>query len=455
MRTHASGNTSKSSEVPLWNTLHFDILSPIFECVAQSFPVQEYDQSATLHEYTESEVALKQCFLALTLVCQFWHAAAQPYLLRVLSIRISASPTAESTTDSKGLLDILQWLDLAQPLLPTCVRHLRLIMADIPEESESDGCDPALLHALLRRFRGVRTVELLDLLFDSEQLTTYASTLAAAHTEAIDLDTLILTYGFEGETALLCMTWFGRVSRLSIRNDSYPSTPGSADSTLDHLPARLAARSLVIDTDYLPMSVRECLHRSPTFGSQGTLRAFRFMVSASPVEFIHTEAPFMHPASQILEELELDLTIFSLDVADSTYSEGGIDLSEMLRLRALTLRVSLLGDTLPAWAAVYTFIGALCPPPPSHVNGPSTAASVCGVQCVTLALHNEYGLPYRKYGAQFAQVDTALAGVPTIEQCTLDLRNFRNGSGTLEECKTWLRDHMAGLHARGVLRFVA
>lgn len=318
MRIYASGDTSKPSEVPLWNILHFDILSTIFECVARSFPVQEYDQSATLHEYTESEVALKQCFLALTLVCQSWHAAAQPYLLRVLSIRISASPTAESTTDSKGILDILQWLDLAQPLLPTCVRHLRLIMADIPEESESDGCDPGLLHALLRRFRGVRTVELLDLLFDSEQLTTYASTLAVARTEAIDLDTLILTYGFEGETALLCMTWFGRVSRLSIRNDSYLSTPGSADGTLDHLPARLAARSLVIDTDYLPMSVRECLHRSPTFGSQGTLRAFRFMLSPDPVEFINTEAPFMHPASQILEELELDLTMFSLDVADST-----------------------------------------------------------------------------------------------------------------------------------------
>lgn len=135
-------------------------------------------------------------------------------------------------------------------------------------------------------------------------------------------------------------------------------------------------------------------------------------------------------------------------------SEGGIDLSEMPRLRALTLRVSLLGDTLPAWAAVYTFIGALCPHP-SHVNGPPTTADVCGVRCVTLALHNEYGLPYRKYGAQFAQVDAALAGVPTIGQCTLDLRNFRNKSGTLEECKAWLRDHMTGLHARGVLRFVA
>ncbi|KAI0343049.1 hypothetical protein BDW22DRAFT_1227644 [Trametopsis cervina] len=80
----------------LRNALPFEILSIIFDCVAQSFSARKshlefnapnysghrmcFNQAG----YTESEAAYKTCLISLALVCRRWHAAAHPHLLPFL-----------------------------------------------------------------------------------------------------------------------------------------------------------------------------------------------------------------------------------------------------------------------------------------------------------------------------------------------------------------------------------
>lgn len=282
----------------LRNALPFDILCIVFDCVNESFQVTSYPKGNLIGGYTQSEVALKRCFFAFSLVCQSWYAAAQPYLLRTLSIRFRASPTAETATRSRGLLDVLQWLD-THPDLPAAVRHLRLIMDD----SRSSGCDPTLLHTLLR-FHNVRAVEFFDLVIDRAQLEAHASMITTAHVAPINLDTLLLAYSayrsLSANVVQLCIAWFGSVSTLIVRGKSKADLIGGS-AVLESLPARLAARTLTVDIP-AHSGVGERLHHSPTFGDQGTLRVLcaRFAPCVRD--------PFVHPAANTLEELHLDFT---------------------------------------------------------------------------------------------------------------------------------------------------
>ncbi|KAI0343043.1 hypothetical protein BDW22DRAFT_1356609 [Trametopsis cervina] len=326
---------------PLRNVLPFEILSMIFDSVSQPLSVQVYNP--TKADYTESEVAYKKCFLPLALVCRHWHVAASPYLNRILSIRFIPGLTAETGAGPKGLLEVLHWLD-TQLSLPGSVRRLRLIMADAPVESsdepvlsESDqlnallgvnlgankpveisdeqvlgGCDPSLVHTLLRRFPNVQAVELFNLIFDHKQVVAHASTITTAHTDnftPIDLDTLVLAYSAQrplsANVVQLCTAWFGSVSRFTVRSDSKRALiPGA---TLETLPARLATRTLTIDIP-VHKDVMERLRRSPTFGDQGTLRTLHVKIGMTIVDSLDSLNLVVRPAANVLKELHLDFT---------------------------------------------------------------------------------------------------------------------------------------------------
>ncbi|KAI0343056.1 hypothetical protein BDW22DRAFT_1356618 [Trametopsis cervina] len=427
-----------------WTELPFDISSIIFDHVVASFPVQNYDADTTRAEYTESETALKQCFLAFALVCHPWHAAAMPYFLRVLSFRFGASPSARS----RGLSDILQWLD-TQPRLPTAVRHLRLVMA----EPTSNGCDPALLHTLLRRFPNMRAFELFNAVFDSAQLAAHISMLTTAHTDAfapIDVDTLTIVYGVrrppDADAAQLCVAWFGRVSTFVVRALPRSGWTMRVSGALDRLPARLAACTLVLDIYSVPAGVAACLHRSPTFEPRtGTLRTLR--IALTPFSQA-TLGALVRPAAHTLEALHLDLTSYFARRLPRTVVDIDIDLDlDDLRTRELTLQFPLMHDTSEA-AACWTVVQAVI-----------DALRLRGVRRVTLVLHDDSGveptLAYLGHGPRLARIDALLAGVPTLERCTLDLRAVLDAFGVLAQRKAWFRNHMAGLDARGLLCIVA
>ncbi|KAI0343044.1 hypothetical protein BDW22DRAFT_1227445 [Trametopsis cervina] len=457
--------------------LPFDILSIIFDYLAPSFPAQEYNPNLDRAGYTESEVTFRKCFLPLALVCRHWHIAAYPYLNRILSIRFRQRPglTPETETETgvvgpKGLLDILQWLD-TQPFLPASVRRLRLIMVNEPVESSdksaesldkplSSGCDPSLVHILLRRFHGVRAIELSNLVFDNEQVLAHASTIITGHADVapMNLNVLVLAYDAQrplsAHTVQLCTAWFGSVSTFIVRGDSKAGLIGGA--VLEGLPARLAARTLTIDAP-IHEGVRERLHCSPTFGDQGTLRVLHPRLALHSYDPLGT---FMRPAVHVLEELHLDftpwlplrliLTEYPLDPAPFSYkrvmniacSEPVVHLGEMHRLRELTIQLPVLHE---CFAIVQRIISTLVLRPQTHDDNKYEFPPL---RCVTLVLHGVWTILVHQYW--FMRVSAVLAGVPTLERCTLDLR----ASGSREEDKVWFIQFMAELHERGLLHFV-
>lgn len=444
-----SGELSEAAQPsPLWNVLPFDILYIIFDSVAQSFsfPAIKYSRWTARNGYTTNEADLKECFLTFSLVCRYWHTAAQPYLHKVLSLQFEASPTADPGTNHKGLLDILQWLD-TQPLLPAAVRQLRLTMVQNPRKPGLSGCDPSLLHTLLRRFHHVRTVELYDPIFDSMQLAAHASALAVACAEEreaaapIDLDTLMLTYGPRGQTALLCFAWFGSVSKLVICSNAHSrrNVPDTLDAALDCLPARLAARALVLESA-VSAEVRECLHRSPTFGHEGTLHALHVRLSSLSEA---TLGAYLRPAPRELEELHLDLTPWHLRSAEVTVAFG-----ELPRLRELKVLFWLKDPSgIAGWDVVHAILNTLLLRPQCH-NVDDREHGLPPLRRVILVLHG--GLSDVEH---FARVSAVLAGVPTLERCTLDCQTVFDDLGTVDRRKAWFRKHMSELHARGALRF--
>ncbi|KAI0343054.1 hypothetical protein BDW22DRAFT_1227709 [Trametopsis cervina] len=472
MQPHSSKDISNASEAVQptlsWNALPVEILSIIFDYVSASFPAQDYDPDAVNADYTESEIALKKAFLTLALVCRRWHAATQPYLLRVLCIRFTGrSP--------KGLLDVLQWLD-TQLFLCVSGRRLRLIMADAPVESSdesaeksgvvvSSGCDPSLVHTLLLCFHNVRAVELVHLVFDRTQLIAYASTITAGHTSGaapIDLDTLVLAYGryepLSADTVQLCTAWFGTVSNFAVLWDPYAGLDHRA--MLESLPARLAICTLMIDTP-VHKGVGERLCRSPMFGEQCTLRTLHARFAPSIFDSLDS---LVRPAARVLEELDLDFTPWltvpriqrgrfpataRFPFLYRILSEAPIvDLSALPRLRELTVRLSLMYE---AWDIVHRIIDTLIPRPQTDGDG----RGLPPLRYVTLAPQAPASELYDPaHEAQFARVSAVLADVPTLERCTLDLRAVRNAPDRLEHYKAWFNEHMAELHRKGILHFV-
>ncbi|KAI0343068.1 hypothetical protein BDW22DRAFT_1356633 [Trametopsis cervina] len=475
MQPHSSKDMSKTSEIMqpplLWNALPFDILYIVFDCVSESFPkyypFKDYYKDFTSQDYTEDEVAIKQCFLAFSLVCRRWHVATQPYLLRVLSIRFEMSSTVDTVTRRRGLLDILQWLD-SHPLLPGPVRHLRLIMDDMPVESPENssdgsvwssdesiessdepvwrGCDPNLVHTLLR-FHDVRAVDLINLVFDSVQLTAHVSTITTAHADTaapIDLDTLTIAYPTaqlpDVDVLQLSTAWFGSVSTLVMR----ARLPAGlvCYSMLENLPARLAARTIVIGTPIHP-GVGKRLHCSPTFGNQGTLRALHVKF----VSYWNIPWSLIRPASHLLEELHLDFTqCFEPQRATDIFPpELFIDLCALPRLRELTVQL-LLTDL--AWDILHRIILSL------QQFDDDREHQLPPLRCVTLVPHGEMDNHIPWVGLRSTWVSAMLAGVPTLERCTLDLRAVRCAPDRFEQHKAWFREHMAKLHRKGLLHFV-
>ncbi|KAI0343050.1 hypothetical protein BDW22DRAFT_1356615 [Trametopsis cervina] len=442
-----------------------ETLGTIFDYVAQPFPDEAYNFDRA--DYTESELAFKRCFLALALVCRDWYDVAYPYLNRILSIRFRPGLTARNRVGLKGLPDILHWVDTQLP--PASVRRLRLIMTDQPVESDdksdessnksvesSDelvlrGCDPSLVLALLRRFRNVHTIELFNLVFDHKQAVAHASTITAEHVP-ISLNTLVLACAkhqlLPADVVQLCTAWFGTVSAFIVRDDSEASLIGGR--ALESLPARLAAHTLTVN---IPghKGVMDRLRHSPTFGNTPTLRVLHAMF----LTFLHNNIDtFVKPAASVLEELHLDFTsvIFSrpanpAHAIAAHLSLVAMNLRPLLCLRELTVQLA----SKRHWFAVLHIIGTL-----SHPQAGVDGRGLPPLRCVTLVpqvLRGEEGIT--AYNREFARVSTVLAGVPTLERCTLNLRKVHNASDMLEHHKAWFNEHMAELHRRDLLRFVS
>ncbi|KAI0343048.1 hypothetical protein BDW22DRAFT_1227500 [Trametopsis cervina] len=147
-------------------------------------------------------------------------------------------------------------------------------MTEETVEGSIEDCDPGLVHTILLRFRNIRAVELHNLLFNSARLAAHASMITTAHIAPIDLDTLLLSYStyrpLSADAVQLCTAWFGSVSTFIVRGDSKARLIGGA--VLENLPARLTARNLTLGIP-AHQGIRDRLHRSPTFGDQGTMRA--------------------------------------------------------------------------------------------------------------------------------------------------------------------------------------
>ncbi|KAI0343046.1 hypothetical protein BDW22DRAFT_1227501 [Trametopsis cervina] len=447
----------------LWNALPFEILSMIFNYLAPPSPVQVYKPDNNKALYTESEVAFERCFPPLALVCRHWYAAVHPYLNRFLSVRFRPDLPAETGIDADivgpwHLSIVLRWLD-SRPYLLASVRRLRLIMDN---EACRCGCDPSLVYALLHRFPNVRAVELFDVGFDRPQLAAYASTITTTHIAPIDLDTLLLTYGgywpILSDAVQMCTAWFGSVSALIVRRNSFPSEPfGTA---IENLPVRLAARTLTIDLPILE-GVMMYLRRLSSFGDQGTLRILHVKIPLSAIISLISLNLVLPLTANVLEELHLDFNFtvyqpfnlfnfFAYSEAISDYDKRSlwphVDLGVLPRLRELTIQLSLLNG---GRTAVHRIINTLLPraQPDEDGRGPPP------LRYVTLA-PREYEMMDPAHKLWFARVSAVLAGVLTLERCTLDLREVRNVSDGLEHSKAWFKEHMAELHGKGILHFV-
>ncbi|KAI0343047.1 hypothetical protein BDW22DRAFT_1227511 [Trametopsis cervina] len=97
---------------------------------------------------------------------------------------------------------------------------------------------------------------------------------------------------------------------------------------------------------------------------------------------------------------------------------------------------------------VHCIVDTLLPRPQSGEDG----RRMPPLRYVTLALHGEMNDP--KLELRFAHISAVLAGVPTLERCTLDLRAVRNAPDRLEHYKAWFNEHIAELHGKGILHFV-
>lgn len=104
--------------------------------------------------------------------------------------------------------------------------------------------------------------------------------------------------------------------------------------------------------------------------------------------------------------------------------------------------------THEGWPVVNRIIDTLLPRPQRGAY----RRGLPPLRYVTLVPHGEINGPAHEL--RFARVSAVFAIVPTLERCTLDLRKVRNAPGRLEQHKAWLREHMAELHAKGVLHFV-
>ncbi|KAI0343042.1 hypothetical protein BDW22DRAFT_1428488 [Trametopsis cervina] len=223
-------------------------------------------------------------------------------------------------------------------------------------------------YALLRLFLRMRTVELVNPIFAIGQLAAHVFTLTT-DADPINVDTLSIA-------------WFGRVSTFIVRAAPAATWNVLVSDALDGLPARLAAHTLVFDTYGVLARIAACLHRAPTFGATGTLRVLRAALTAF--------------SQATLEALHLNFT--SSYVRGQNQTEPGavdIDLHEMPRLRELSVEFQLVSGER-CWAALHDIVHTFRPPLPDVISGVSP---------------------------QFELLNAALAGVSTLEQCTLDLRN--------------------------------
>ncbi|KAI0343041.1 hypothetical protein BDW22DRAFT_1483926 [Trametopsis cervina] len=130
------------------------------------------------------------------------------------------------------------------------------------------------------------------------------------------------------------------------------------------------------------------------------------------------------------------------------FNEPVLTLSKLHCLRELTVQFAV---NYPCLNIVLVTIGSLLPRPRTH-DGGEVEHGLPPLRYVTLAPYGELSVARRQL--QFARVSAVLAGVPTLEKCTLDLRATTTASVRLEKHKAWFREHMAELHWKGVLDFM-
>ncbi|KAI0084448.1 hypothetical protein BDY19DRAFT_997667 [Irpex rosettiformis] len=298
-----------------------ELLYSIFDHVASSLPSDAYNpRIKPTHEvqsYTRGEVALKQCFASLGLVCRRWHALAEIYLNRVLAIQITF---LENLAEAYTLDALLSWLD-STPSLPPLVYSLRLIgLQESPNMPYLGGFDPFKLRAVLARFPNLHVVDLVDVWFEVDKKvrlqdkqdykeTTDPSNSSESSPLMLDHFALYRTMRVPtrraADTVPICLSWLGNVISIRLHARRIQPIYNREMNHLSQLSERYTCtRSLLLKARCIPHDLSGLSHKYPT-GQACFLKNLYIQVDVSlPM----TIREFIAPLAPNIEELCVDFS---------------------------------------------------------------------------------------------------------------------------------------------------
>ena len=288
--------------------LPIELICAIVDFAASSFPIDVYDPQ-THREYTTNEAASKRCFTSFSLVSRLWHSLAVRYLNQTLAITISSLPEAHLRVTN--LADVLQWLD-AHPTPTDMVERFRLIAApdlyDWDELVPDTGFKPDQLFRILHRFPKIRSVELVNIRFDDEEVDDFE----ADESSLLNLDRFAVYHAsacspIESET-LQFLSWIGEVDEVYIYTDvlrDWTLGYGNAAGDLT-VPKYMRTPSLVIKSMDIPRSFMRHFHGAQTF-TEGILKTLYVQIDMYTIPNLST---LLAPATHSVVDLTFDFVLF-------------------------------------------------------------------------------------------------------------------------------------------------
>ncbi|KAI0341970.1 hypothetical protein BDW22DRAFT_1429486 [Trametopsis cervina] len=422
--------------------------------------------------YSQHEASLKEYFVVCSQVCRLWHDLSQPYLFTTLAIPFGTSAPSD-------LLTILAKLD-AYPAPIKWVHHLRLVMRSPPPQDEYEGCDPQLLRALLYRFELARVVEMVDVVFRVSETEGYAESLQA------DLQTTgtpiepnnrleKISFSYPGsdcsptvDTILYMLKWMGDVDEVNIEPYYWLHwTTRLTREDLHLIPTAFNVNTLNIVAYYLPDIFLQCLRGSRAFqdDAQG-LKKLYFKAHGTSDQHLRM---LLLPTS--LKELHLDFDSFFDQgprgeltpsiLADVARLEGHI--RDLKHLQKLTLKVP--AKSISEWDNAWSYIlreFSVLAMSASSADQPPVLPSLQVVTIMLVLVKGRLRTVLPTLRVVFATIDGALVQIPSVERVVIRMGRMTSASegvgasadgGTrmTEEHRTWFRQHMTALDAKGLL----
>ncbi|KAI0083931.1 hypothetical protein BDY19DRAFT_974830 [Irpex rosettiformis] len=324
-----------------------ELVCAIIDFAAGLFPEEVYDPSSH-KSYTPSETAFKRCFTSFGLVCRCWHTLVQPYLHRTFAMKfpLDSEIGSEISLEIYDFPSILRWLDSHSTLVAGSVHHLRVIMTPLSGWSAlilSSGFRPSGLFQILHRFPKIKSIELVDVSFDDQNVED--SEITEPEVSLLNLDRFAIYHTAEctptAEDTLELLSWVGVVDEVFIQ------THHSLDWTLGirHsdgpmvIPRDLRAHSLVVKSLDLPPPLMRSLHGSQTF-TEGTLKMLFIEVDIYTIMNIST---LFVPAAPSLVELCFDFSSYC-DRATRPFTlilDGRLPMGDFQHLQKLHLKFPL------------------------------------------------------------------------------------------------------------------